>query len=137
MATQIKVANEAKQDIMIANNVEIFEGLDNYGTVKSVQNGQIEQLSDVIVGEHAAGSEIKMISINPVNIDKCKLIANYSKLELTVSHIITSRPYSYPALSLKSDGIYTTPSEKMFDRYHIGNLRWSIVEYYQEGKWQL
>lgn len=130
MATQIKVANEAKQDIMIANNAEIFRGLDNYGTIKSVQKGQIEQLNDVIVGEHAAGSEIKIISINPVNIGKCKLIADYTILHLTVSSIITHRPFSYPALYLKSDGIYTTPSEQMFDRYFIENLKWSIVEYY-------
>ena len=127
---QIKVANEAKQDTQIANNAEILQGLDNYGTIKSVQNGQIEQLNDVIVGEHAAGSEIKIISINLVNVDKCKLISDYTILHLTVSSIITNRPFSYPALYLKSDGIYTTPSEEMFDRYFIENLTWSIVEYY-------
>lgn len=130
MATQIKVANEAKQDTMIANNVEIFEGLDNYGTIKSVQRGEIEQLNDVIVGEHAAGGEIKITSINPINVGKCKLIADYTILHLTVSSSITSRPFSYPALYLKSDGIYTTPSEKMFDRYFIENLTWQIIEYY-------
>ena len=122
---QIKVANEAKQDTMIANNAEIIEGLDDYETIKSIQNGQIEVLSDVIVGEHAAGSELNIIYINPVNIDKCKLTADYTTLYLTDP----SRSYSYPALSLKSDGIYTAPSEKQFDRYTIKNLTWQIVEY--------
>lgn len=125
---QIKVANEAKQDTQIANNLEILARLDNYGTIKSVQNGKIQQLSGVIVGEHTAGSEIKITSINPVNVGKCKLIADYTTLQLTVP---TATPTnSFPALSLKSDGIYTTPSEKRFDRYHIDNLTWQIVEYY-------
>ena len=126
---QIKVANEAKQDTQIANNAEILTGLDDYGTIKSIQNGQIVDLSSVVVGEHAAGSELKIISINPVNVDRSKLIANYDSLVLKVAPGINSKA-SVPSLSLKSDGIYTTPSVRLFDRYSIKNLTWSIVEYY-------
>lgn len=123
---QIKVANEAKQDTQIANNAEILEELDDYGTIKSIQNGEIVGLSNVVVGEHAAGSELNIVSINPVNVDKSKLIAKYTTLHFTNP----SASYSYPSLSLKSDGIYTTPSVRLFDQYSIKNLTWSVVEYY-------
>lgn len=130
MATQIKVANEAKQDTMIANNVEIFEGLDNYGTIKSVQRGEILEITDQIVGDKPAGSEIKIISLNPTDINRCKLIANYRFLELRTNPIYTTKQYSYPSLVLKADGIYTAPSAKLFDRFSIRGLSWQVIEYF-------
>lgn len=123
---QIKIANELKQDTMIANNADILDSLNNYGVIKSKQTGYIEGSSTLIPLSPAlpTGSDIKLVSISPVNINKS--ILNIRSAEVGATSNVCG-------LVLKADGIYTTPltedTAQGISHYYLLNVDWEVIEY--------
>lgn len=104
---EIKVANEAKQDIGIGKADEILNKINNQQItaqcVKSVQRGAVEYDT---YGE-------KAVSISPVNASKSILIWETDETSVNTTFI------------LKNDGIYPA--------YNTGRnafLVWQVIEFY-------
>ena len=134
---QIKVANEAKQDTMIANNADILNLMTLKNSIKSKQRGFADSrnydgnyIEDFSISPIPQGSELKVFDISPVNINKAILFVKSGQVEIS-----TEREwYIEMPLQLKSDGIYTIPivtsDGRMITKYTLKNLSWEVIEFY-------
>ena len=152
MAIQIKVANEAKQDITISKADQILGKLADQTiiakTVKSIQTGTIytNQYASSVEDLLTSDGRLKLASISPVDINKCECDVleswgyqgnSYTAAAYSPPPIATKTTYD---LEFKSDGIYTeiirgTDGFVKGDKNsnHILQTRgfkWRIVEYY-------
>lgn len=123
---QIKIANEPKQDTIIANNVDILNKLNQYGVIKSVQSGTLTISLFEIIPEVPVGAVYKLVPLSGIDTSKCVLDASYDTF--IVRHE-AAKQHRHPALQLLTDGIYTTPVSFKYDRIRISNMDWKITEY--------
>ena len=134
---QIKVATEAKQDTMIANNADILNLMTLKNSIKSKQRGFADSrnyegnyIEDFSISPIPQGSELKVFDISPVNINKAILFVKSGQVEISTE----TQWYIKMPLQLKSDGIYTIPivtsDGGMITGYTLKNLSWEVVEFY-------
>lgn len=134
---QIKVANEAKQDTMIANNVDILNLMALKNSIKSKQRGFADSrtydgnyIEDFSISPIPQGSELKIFDISPVNINKAVLFVKSGQVEIATE----TQWYIKMPLQLKSDGVYTIPivtsDGGMITKYTLKNLSWEVIEFY-------
>lgn len=142
---QIKVANEAKQDVVITGQNDIKNKINNGYNIKSIQRGMLPSMSvkSFTTGEKLANYQRKIASISPVNVDKSILVYN------TPEHEDTDRfPFIYYYtgtasrgvhekldIELKSDGIYTSQNKRDLTEftkleYRQFALSWQVIEFY-------
>ena len=151
MATQIKVANEAKQDITISKADQILGRLADQTiiakTVKSIQTGMLQSGEYSSFNEHllTPDGRLKLASISPVDINKCVCdvldSGGYQGSLYTAAAVSppTGGKSSY-SLEFKSDGLYTeimrgtpgfeTGSGNSGYVLKLRSIRWRIIEFY-------
>lgn len=146
--TSIKVANEPKQDTIIAGQENIKAKIAS-PKFRSFQKGTIARSLTGITNEMSAvGYEQKIVSISPVNPSKSQLFFNYnnrdSRYNLNKKPVLYGREYytsgniedvdEYFRIVLKSDGIYASPVTKAHDISYvkclIPDMSWQVIEFY-------
>lgn len=132
---EIKVANEAKQDITIGKADEILGKINNQQItarcVKSVQRGyHAEEAKD----RKSYSRSMKIVPISSVNSEKSSLNISYLYYENASSRgeIPIATNVKNPRVVLKNDGIYINSNnlDYEYDSINIKAFTWEVVEFY-------
>ena len=147
--TNIKIANEAKQDSVIKGQEDIISKIKT-PRIKTTQKGVVNARQGALTNtQRAIGYEFPIAQINSIDPNKSELEFNANYLNMSNEQYVGGYPLIYGTgdldtgrvgtawelfgLKLKSDGIYASPVSKTFTGdlyYFLREISWQVIEFY-------
>ena len=130
---EIKVANEAKQDVGIAKANEILNKINNQQItaqcVKSVQRGFCYNQTGTVNNN----KEIKVVSLSNINVAKSQFSYIYRGYTTVGGSGVVEIAFGLEgtSLTLKSDGIYLNwVTTEIYPDFNVNPFEWQVIEFY-------